>query len=71
METATHLTDHVFPRLPARQWVLLVHKRLRDLTQLDGAALNIVLRIFLLANDLEFKTHCCHPTFQTVVVQTV
>jgi hypothetical protein len=23
-ETAAHLTDHVFPRLPVRQWVLSV-----------------------------------------------
>jgi hypothetical protein len=28
-ETAAHLTDHVFPRLPVRQWVLSVPKRLR------------------------------------------
>ena len=24
VETAAHLTDHVFPRLPVRQWVLSV-----------------------------------------------
>jgi hypothetical protein len=29
VETAAHLTDHVFPRLPVRQWVLSVPKRLR------------------------------------------
>ncbi len=46
-ETAAHLTDHVFPRLPVRQWVLSVLKRLRFLLQRDGAALNMVLRIFL------------------------
>ena len=28
-ETAAHLSDHVFPRLPVRQWVLSVPKRLR------------------------------------------
>ena len=27
-ETAAHLTDHVYPRLPVRQWVLSVPKRL-------------------------------------------
>jgi hypothetical protein len=27
-ETAAHLSDHVFPRLPLRQWVLSVPKRL-------------------------------------------
>jgi hypothetical protein len=29
VETAAHLTDHVSPRLPVRQWVLAVPKRLR------------------------------------------
>ncbi len=46
-ETAAHLTDHVFPRLPVRQWVLSVAKRLRYFMQRDGAVLNMVLRIFL------------------------
>ena len=32
VETAAHLTDHVFPRLPVRQWVLSVPKRLRYFT---------------------------------------
>jgi hypothetical protein len=49
VETAAHLTDRVFPRLPVRQWVLSVPKRLRYFMQRDGAALNIVLRIFLRA----------------------
>ena len=47
VETAAHLTDHVFPRLPVRQWVLSVPKRLRYFIQRDGAVLNMVLRIFL------------------------
>ncbi len=46
-ETAAHLTDHVFPRLPVRQWVLSVPKRLRYYMQRDGPVLNMVLRIFL------------------------
>ena len=46
-EAAAHLTDHVFPHLPARQWVLSVPKRLRYFMQPDGAVLNTVLRIFL------------------------
>ena len=46
-ETAAPLCDHVFPRLPVRQWVLLVPKRLRYFMQRDGAVLNMVLRIFL------------------------
>ena len=28
-ETAAHLVDHVFPRVPVRQWVLSLPKRLR------------------------------------------
>ena len=47
VETAAHLTDHVFPRLPVRQWVLSVPKRLRYFMQRDGVVLNMVLRIFL------------------------
>lgn len=45
-ETAAHLVDHVFPRLPVRQWVLSLPKRLRY--HLDDAALqNAVLHSFL------------------------
>ena len=33
-----------FPRLPVRQWVLSVPKRLRYYMQRDGEVLNIVLR---------------------------
>ena len=46
VETAAHLNDHVFPRLPVRQWVLSVPKRLRYFMQRDGPVLNMVLRIF-------------------------
>ena len=44
VETAAHLTDHVFPRLPVRQGVLPVPKWLRYFMRRDGAALNMVLR---------------------------
>ena len=47
VETAAHLSDHFFPRLPLRQWVLSVPKRLRYFMQRDGAVLGMVLRIFL------------------------
>ena len=47
VETAAHLTDHVLPRLPVRHWVLPVPKWLRYFMQRGGAALNMVLRIFL------------------------
>jgi len=46
-ETAAHLTDHVFPRLPLRQWELSVPNRVRYFMQRDGAVLGMVLRIFL------------------------
>jgi hypothetical protein len=31
-EVAAHLTDHVLPHVPTRQWVLSVPKRLLDQT---------------------------------------
>jgi hypothetical protein len=40
-ETAAHLSDHVVPRLPVRQWVLSVPKRLRYFMQRDGAVLGM------------------------------
>jgi diadenosine tetraphosphate (Ap4A) HIT family hydrolase len=46
-ETAAHLSNHVFPRLPVRQWVLSVPKRLRCFMQRNGVTLGMVLRIFL------------------------
>jgi uncharacterized Zn finger protein (UPF0148 family) len=46
-ETAAHLADHVLPRVPVRQWVLSVPKRLRYHLQHDREAISSVLRIFL------------------------
>ena len=57
METAAHLTDHVFSSLPVRQWVLLVPKRLCHFMQRDGPVLNMVLRIF--CGSLR---NACNPT---------
>ncbi len=48
-QTAAHLTDHVFPRLPLRQWVLAVPKRLRYFLQRDPALHGAALRLFLRA----------------------
>ena len=61
VETAAHLTDHVFPRQPVRQWVLSVPKRLRYFMQRDGAVLNMVLRIFL--------RKVCRPTAAPGIAQ--
>ena len=57
-ETAAHLNDHVFPRLPVRQWVLSVPKRLRHFMQRDSATLNMVLRIFLRVIAQSLQAHC-------------
>ena len=58
VETAAHLNDHVFPRLPVRQWVLSVPKRLRYFMQRDSATLNMVLRIFLRVIAQSLQAHC-------------
>ena len=58
VETAAHLSDHVFPRLPVRQWVLSVPKRLRYFMQRDGAVLNMVLRIFLRVIAQSLSANC-------------
>ena len=57
VETAPHLTDHVLPCLPVRQWVLSVPKRLRYFMQRDGAVLNMVLRIFLRVITQSLQAH--------------
>ena len=57
VEAAAHLTDHVLPRLPVRQWVLSVPKRLRYFMQRDGAVLNMVLRIFLRVIAQSLQAH--------------
>jgi len=56
-ETAAHLVDHVLPRLPVRQWVLSVPKRLRYHLQHDRKALNSALRIFLDAVERHLREH--------------
>ena len=47
----------MFPRLPVRQWVLSVPKRLRYFMQRDGVVLNMVLRIFLRVIAQSLQTH--------------
>ena len=56
-ETAAHLVDHVFPRLPVRQWVLAVPKRLRYFLQTDAALQGAVLRIFLRVVERSLREH--------------
>jgi hypothetical protein len=56
-EIAAHLTDHVFPRLPVRQWVLSVPKRLRYFLQRDTALQGAVLRILLRGVERCLREH--------------
>jgi len=57
VETAAHLTDHVFPRLPVRQWVLSVPKRLRYFLQRDAALQGAALRLFLRVVEQRLRAH--------------
>ena len=57
VETAAHLVDHVFPRLPVRQWVLAVPKRLRYFLQTDAALQGAVLQIFLRVVERSLREH--------------
>ena len=47
VETAAHQVDHVFPRVPVRQWVLSLPKRLRYFLHHNPKVTSKVLRIFL------------------------
>jgi len=46
VESAAHLTDHVFTRAPVRQWVLSAPKRLRYFLQNGPAVQTLALHIF-------------------------
>ena len=56
-ETAAHLVDHVFPKLPVRQWVLSWPKRLRYFLQRELAAVDAVLHIFLRNVEAALRAH--------------
>jgi DNA-directed RNA polymerase subunit RPC12/RpoP len=62
VETAAHLSDHIFPKLPVRQWVLSLPKRLRYFLQNDPKALNTALRIFLRVILASLQAHCPSAT---------
>ena len=59
VETAAHLAEHVIPRLPVRQWVLSVPKRLRYHLARDPAVQNTALHLFLRA--IERVLRQCSP----------
>jgi hypothetical protein len=46
-ERAAHLTDHVFPHVPVRQWVLTVPHRLRYVLAWDHALCRAVVGVFI------------------------
>ena len=55
--TAAHLTDHVLPPLPVRQWVLAVPKRLRYFLHRDANLQGAALRLFLRAVEQCLRAH--------------
>jgi len=54
-QTAAHRVDHVFPRLPVRQWVLSVPKRLGYFLGREPRALGAVLQRFLRAVEAQLR----------------
>ncbi len=57
VETAAHLVDHVIPRVPVRQWVLTVPKRVRFFLQRDPRLFSGVLRVFMRAVNTVLRRH--------------
>ena len=55
VETAAHLVDAVLPRVPYRQWVLSLPKRLRYYAGHDSRHGAALLRIFLRAVETEIR----------------
>ncbi|MBC8423237.1 transposase zinc-binding domain-containing protein, partial [bacterium] len=54
-ETAAHLTDHVIPRVPIRQWVLSLPKRLRWFLRHRPETLAPLLKVFLRAVETALR----------------
>ena len=55
VETAAHLTDHVLPNVPHRQWVVSVPKRVRYLFRTERETVGAVLRIFMRALETTLR----------------
>ena len=56
-ETAVRLADRVLPRLPLRQWVLTVPKRLRYFLHRDTDLQSAALRLFLRVIEDALRAH--------------
>ncbi len=54
-EIAAHLTDHVFPQVPVRQWVVTFPKRVRFFLHRDPALLWRVLRAVLRTIEMQLR----------------
>ena len=57
-EVAAHLTDHVLPHLPIRQWVLSLPKRLRPFLHGSPEVASTVLGVFLRALRSTLRRAC-------------
>ena len=55
VQTAAHLTDYVFPKLPVRQWVLSVPKRIRYFLHNNKKVASDVCKIFLRALTIQLR----------------
>lgn len=59
--TAAHLVDSVIPRVPMRQWVLSLPKRLRPALRNHAALATRVLRIFISSIQRELRRSAAAP----------
>lgn len=59
--TAAHLVDSVIPRVPMRQWVLALPKRLRPALRNHAALATRVLRIFIGSIERELSRSAAAP----------
>ena len=57
-ETAAHLVEHRFPRVPVRQWVITLPKRLRYFLLRDSKLTGRVLQISLRVIERTLREHC-------------
>ena len=57
-ETAAHLVEHRFPRVPVRQWVITLPKRLRYFLLRDSQLTGRVLQISLRVIEQTLREHC-------------
>lgn len=64
--TAAHLVDSVIPRVPMRQWVLALPKRLRPALRNHAALATRVLRIFIGSIERELRRSAAAPVIARI-----